>query len=232
MGTPRVSLRAEQRDLTRNRILDGAVEVFAGKSFVGATMEDIARASGVTRATVYAHFRGKAEVIAALTDRVYEVTDALYAELASVPEWTRAAVRAWLEHAAANWRGLAPTIRVLLAATPSAAGDDGSARDRYLAAHERYVVLLTAGPRRWRGVTPAQARQRALMAVLQTGSFLTAWIAGGLPVETDDPLELLTDDLCHLLGPALTPRAATPSHTAQPADSADSTGPRRPRGPS
>ncbi|WP_431962389.1 TetR/AcrR family transcriptional regulator [Actinacidiphila sp. bgisy160] len=210
MGASRVSLRAEQRDLTRNRILDGAVEVFAAKSFVTATMEDIARAAGVTRATVYAHFRGKAEVIAALTNRVYQVTDDLYAELASVPEWTRAGVRDWLEHAASGWRALAPTIRVLLAATPSAAGDDGSARDRYLAAHERYVALLTAGPRRWRGVTPAQARQRALMAVLQTGSFLTAWIAGGRPVDTDDPLEILADDLCHLLRPALGGRAAAP----------------------
>ncbi|MDX2704673.1 helix-turn-helix domain containing protein [Streptomyces sp. PA03-6a] len=210
VGAPRVSLRAQQRHLTHNRVLDGAVQVFAAKSFVAATMEDIARAAGVTRATVYAHFRGKAEVIAALTDRVYQATDGLYAELAAVPKWTRSGVRDWLEHAAASWRALAPTIRVLLAATPSAAGDDGSARDRYLAAHERYVTLLTAPPRRWQGVTPAQARQRALMAVLQTGSFLTAWIAGGLPVDTDDPLELLADDLCHLLRPALADRPAAP----------------------
>ncbi|MDX3098216.1 helix-turn-helix domain containing protein [Streptomyces sp. ME01-24h] len=218
VDAPRAALRTEQRDLTRNRILDGAAGVFAATSFVAATMEDIARAAGVTRATVYAHFGGKAEVIAALTDRVYQATDALYAELAAVPEWTRADVRAWLEHAAARWRELAPTIRVLLAATPSAAGDGGSAHDHYLAAHERYVALLTAEPRRWRGVTPAQARQRALMAVLQTGSFLTAWIAGGLPVDTDDPLDLLVDDLCHLLRPALGGPRAAPR--------------RRPRGPS
>ncbi|WP_431948994.1 TetR/AcrR family transcriptional regulator [Actinacidiphila sp. bgisy167] len=216
VGAPRVSLRTEQRDLTRNRILDGAVEVFATTSFVAATMEEIARAGGVTRATVYAHFRGKAEVIAALTDRVYRISDALYAEFATAPEWTPGTVRQWLEHAAAQWRALAPTIGVLLAATPSAAGSDGSARDRYLAAHERYVALLTADPRRWRGVTPGQARQRALMAVLQTGSFLTAWIAGGLPVDTDDPLELLADDLCHLLRPALVAPPAAPRRLPGP----------------
>ncbi|MGW3248563.1 TetR/AcrR family transcriptional regulator [Streptomyces sp. NPDC001070] len=226
---PRMSLRTEQRDLTRNRVLDGAVTVFADKSFVVATMEDIARAAGVTRATVYAHFGGKAEIIAALTDRVYQVTDGLYAELAAVPQWTRAGVHAWLGRAAASWRVLTPTIRVLLAATPSAAGDDGSARDRYLAAHERYVSLLTADARRWRGVTAAQARQRALMAVLQAGSFLTAWIAGGLPVGTDDPLELLTDDLCHLLGPALSDGRVEPAE-AGPAEAQDPADPLPPRG--
>ncbi|MFJ5215891.1 TetR/AcrR family transcriptional regulator [Streptomyces sp. NPDC088354] len=207
---PRASLRQQQRDLTRNRVLDGAVAVFGRTSFVHATMEDIAAASGVTRATVYAHFGGKAAIIAALSDRVYDVADALYADLAAVPEWTRGAVRAWLDRAAADWRTLAPTIRVLFAATPSAAGDDSSVRDRYVAAHERYVDLLTHDARRWRGVSPEEARQRALMAALQTGSFLTTWIAGGLPLRTADPLDLLADDLCHLLGPALHPPPGPP----------------------
>ncbi|MFD3455069.1 TetR/AcrR family transcriptional regulator [Streptomyces sp. NPDC058691] len=206
----RVSLREQQRDLTRNRVLDGAIAVFTRTSFVHATMEDIAAASGVTRATVYAHFGGKAAIIVALSDRVYAVADALYVDLAAVPEWTRAAVRAWLDRAAADWRALAPTIRVLFAATPAAAGDDGSVKDRYVAAHERYMDLLTDDARRWRGVTREEARQRALMAALQTGSFLTTWIAGGLPLGTPDPLDLLADDLCHLLGPALHPPPRLP----------------------
>ncbi|MFF3565307.1 TetR/AcrR family transcriptional regulator [Streptomyces sp. NPDC002574] len=207
---PRVSLREQQRDLTRNRVLDGAVTVFSRTSFVHATMEDIAAASGVTRATVYAHFGGKAAIIAALSDRVYAVADALYEDLAAVPEWNRDTVRAWLDRAAANWRALAPTIRVLFGATPSAAGDDGDVRDRYVAAHERYVDLLTLDAGRWRGVSPEEARQRALMASLQTGSFLTTWIAGGLPLGTADPLDLLADDLCHLLAPALHPLPGPP----------------------
>jgi hypothetical protein len=44
------------------------------------------------------------------------------------------------------------------------------------------------------------------MAVLQVESFLSIWIAGGWSLETDDPFDLLTDAICHLLGPALRDR--------------------------
>jgi hypothetical protein len=37
--------------------------VFAGKAFVDTTMEDVARAAGVTRVTVYAHFPGKGDIM-------------------------------------------------------------------------------------------------------------------------------------------------------------------------
>ena len=57
-------------------------------------------------------------------------------------------------------------------------------------------------PERWRGVDPAEARQRALMAVLQTESFFAAWIAVELPLETADPLHLLAA-LCHRLASAV-----------------------------
>ena len=74
---------------------------------------------------------------------------------------------------------------------------------QYIEAHERYVGMLVGHPGRWRGVPPAEARQRALMAVLQTESFFSPWIAVGLPLDTPDPLLLLAGSLCHLLAPAL-----------------------------
>jgi AcrR family transcriptional regulator len=194
----RLSLREEHKRLTRSRILDGAVAAFGDKSFVEATMEDIARAAGVTRVTVYAHFPGKVEILRALVARVYEVADGAYADLAALPAWTREGIRTWLDGTAARWRELAPVIRVLTAAGSTAVGDPGGARDRSLAAHERYVAAL-ADPRHWRGTPPQEARQRALMAVLQVESFLSMWLAGGWPLETDDPLALLTDAVCHVL---------------------------------
>lgn len=201
----RTSPRHERKKQTYGRILDGAVAVFTEKSFVEATMEDIARAAKVTRATVYAYFPGKVEILRALVARVYEVADGVCAALAAREEWTREGVRAWLHDAAAAWREMAPVIRVLAAAGSTAVGDPGGARDRSLAAHERYVALL-ADPRRWPGTPPAEARQRALMAVLQVESFLSIWIAGDWPLATDDPFDLLTDAICHLLGPALRER--------------------------
>ncbi|MCP2167786.1 TetR/AcrR family transcriptional regulator [Goodfellowiella coeruleoviolacea] len=198
-----MSLREEQKNLTRNRVLDAAVTVFAEKSFVGATMEDIARAAGVTRATVYAHFPGKNEIIRALLVRVYDISHEVYAALAAVPAWNRATIRAWLDGAVVRWREMAPMIHVLSAAGPVVGIDSSSSREHYMVAHEGYVSTLAGDPHRWRGTPPAVARQRALMAVLQLESFLSVWTAGEWPMDTDDPLDLLVDAVAHLLGPAL-----------------------------
>jgi AcrR family transcriptional regulator len=194
------SLREEQKALTRHRVLEAAVSVFEEKSFVGATIEDIARAAGVTRVTVYAHFPGKDEIIRAVAERTYVITDDVFSALAAIPAWSRAAIRDWLDGAAPRWREMAPSIRVLASAGP-VVGRGDRARD-YFAEHERYVTML-GDPARWRDTPQAEVRQRVLMALLQVESFLSVWLAGGWPMETADPLALLADSLCHLLGPAL-----------------------------
>ena len=201
---PRGGLREEQKKLTRHRVLDAAVTVFAEKGFVGTTMEDIARAAGVTRVTVYAHFPGKGDIIEALAQRVYDTMDEVYAALAGIPRWTRAAIRKWLDDAVERWQGMVPIIQVVLPAGAAAVAHQvTSSRNKYVDEHERYVDRLLGDAERGRGVPLPQARQRAMMVVLQSESFLTTWIAGDLPMATDDPLDLLVDSLCHLLGPAL-----------------------------
>jgi AcrR family transcriptional regulator len=202
----RPSLREEQKELTRERVLDAAVAVAAEKPFLDMTMDDIAKAAGVTRATVYAHFgTGKGAITDALVQRVYAAADEAYGELAAVDRWTRAVIRTWLSGLTTRWRELIPTVRVIT--TPGAmlarVNSPAGRAERYVAAHERYVELLAGNPRRWQGVPAAEARQRSLMAVLQVESFLTMWLSGALPVRTRDPLLLLADAVCHLLGPAL-----------------------------
>lgn len=117
---PRKNLREEQKLLTHRRLLDAAVTVFTEKPFLDARMEDIAQAAGVTRATVYAHFPGKAEIVDALVERVYGVMGEAYADLAALPRWTRADIRTWLDDAADRWREMAPLRRVANAAAPAA----------------------------------------------------------------------------------------------------------------
>jgi AcrR family transcriptional regulator len=201
--SPRRNLREEQKNLTHRRLLEAAVTVFAEKSFLDARMEDIAQTAGVTRATVYAHFPGKAEIVDALVERVYGVMEEAYADLTALDRWTRAGIRTWLDGAEARWREMAPIRLAANAASPAALRSLGDGRVQYVEAHERYVGMLVGHSERWRGVPPAEARQRALMAVLQTESFFSAWIAVGWPLDTPDPLRLLADSLCHLLAPAL-----------------------------
>lgn len=200
----RPSLREEQKVLTRNRVLDAAVTAFGEKPFADSTMDDIARAAGVTRATVYAHFAGgKNEILRALVTRMYHSADKAYAEFAASGEWNRAGVRDWLDALAVCWREMAPTIRVLTTVGSAVIRDSDQVGGQYLEAHARYLAMFAGDLRRWPDTSAAEAEQRVMMMVLQVESFLTIWLTGGWQPETADPLDLLTDTVCHLLAPAL-----------------------------
>lgn len=53
---------------TRERILDAALSVFAGKGYHRATVDDIVRASGTSKGAVYHHFPNKEAMFLALAD--------------------------------------------------------------------------------------------------------------------------------------------------------------------
>jgi AcrR family transcriptional regulator len=53
---------------TRDRILDAALDVFAGKGYHRAIVDDIVRASGTSKGAVYHHFPNKEAVFLALVD--------------------------------------------------------------------------------------------------------------------------------------------------------------------
>jgi TetR/AcrR family acrAB operon transcriptional repressor len=56
----------EEAAVTRETILDAAMQVFRDKGYAAATLDDIARAAEVTRGAIYWHFDGKAAVYNAL----------------------------------------------------------------------------------------------------------------------------------------------------------------------
>src|SRR3546814_18905480 len=59
MRVPRPSLRQEQRDLTRRRIMEAAQACFYERGVAHTSVEQIARHAGVGRATIYLHFPTK-----------------------------------------------------------------------------------------------------------------------------------------------------------------------------
>ena len=54
---------------TRAHILDTAEEVFQKKGVSSTSLDDIARAAGVTRGAIYWHFKNKADLFDALMQR-------------------------------------------------------------------------------------------------------------------------------------------------------------------
>ena len=57
---------------TREKILDAALDVFAGKGYHRASVDDIVRASGTSKGAVYHHFATKQTVFLALVDEFAE----------------------------------------------------------------------------------------------------------------------------------------------------------------
>lgn len=58
-------------DITKEKILDAAEEVFSEKGFAGARVDEIAEVSGVNKRLIYAHFGNKENLYKDILNRVY-----------------------------------------------------------------------------------------------------------------------------------------------------------------
>jgi len=84
------SLRAEQKELTRRRIIAAARQCFVDSGVAEASFNEIARRAGVSRATVYLHFAGKDALLVAILADDWEAQRRLFA---AVPRPDRADFR-------------------------------------------------------------------------------------------------------------------------------------------
>ncbi|GAA5444527.1 HTH-type transcriptional regulator TtgR [Microbulbifer sp. NBRC 101763] len=69
-AVPMTKLRKEQTAATRERILDAAMNVFHEFGVSHASLAEVAELAGVTRGSIYDHFRSKAGLLNALTERM------------------------------------------------------------------------------------------------------------------------------------------------------------------
>ncbi len=67
--------RQQQAGATRRRILAAAERLFAERSYATVTMEAIARAAGISLATLYLHFSGRVAVVGALAEEIVAAPD-------------------------------------------------------------------------------------------------------------------------------------------------------------
>ena len=58
----------EERQMRKDRILNGALSVFKAKGLDGATMDEIASNSGFGKATLYYYFKSKEDVLSAILE--------------------------------------------------------------------------------------------------------------------------------------------------------------------
>jgi len=70
----------ERRPYNRDAIADVAVRVFLERGYDGASLDHVARAAGITKASIYYHVRGKEELLARGVGRAFDALDAAFDE--------------------------------------------------------------------------------------------------------------------------------------------------------
>jgi AcrR family transcriptional regulator len=96
---PQRSIRAENAERTRVRILDAVVDLVGSRGDCDFTMPEVAAASGVSLRTLYRYFPSRDHIV----DAVAAVGDRVAASNLPAAEFDLVDLRAWLEEA---WRAL------------------------------------------------------------------------------------------------------------------------------
>ncbi|UMG91064.1 TetR/AcrR family transcriptional regulator [Nocardioides sp. TF02-7] len=136
MGASR--LRREER---RRQLLDVAEALFVERGLDAVSLEDVARAAGVTRPVVYEHFENKAALFVACVNRAREHWRTLMAEAVAAEETAEGKLRAGIavflqvvEEDPGRWRLAANALAFL--------GGDFAAE---LEESRRHLIGLVAG---------------------------------------------------------------------------------------
>jgi AcrR family transcriptional regulator len=108
------TLRASQKEATRQRLMDAAMAVFAEQGYAAATVEDIARAAGASTATFYLHFKRKIDVLKhSLAEEGRQVWFVSEPVFAAERPLTRPRILSWCRQLFAYWQQLQLPHQVL-----------------------------------------------------------------------------------------------------------------------
>ena len=165
------TLREEQKLFTRRLLIEAARTVFAARGYGAATVDDIVKAAGASRATFYLHFANKAEVMAALYQSLMPATAEYWRRLDQSLS-SRRALRVWLNEALSWWEEHRRTLPAL---------HEASVIDPALAAQQyeglrRLTDELIGYFAKVRGAKLSEARLRIELLILQLDQFCMQWI--------------------------------------------------------
>ena len=117
-----MSLREAQKQMTRRLLLDAGLELFSARGYAATTVDDIATAAGTTRATFYAYFPSRSDLMRALIDeklnerlqRIRSAHRGSTAEdlVAAVRDGRREVILGWLTQTADRWPSIHSIIRI------------------------------------------------------------------------------------------------------------------------
>jgi AcrR family transcriptional regulator len=198
------SLREAQKQLTRDVIVERALELFTEKGYAATTIDEIAAAAGTTRVTFYAYYPTRSDLMRDFMARVNAVLDraagpdrgSTAAELVDVVRAGElAGILAWLESRAALW----PVFRPYLDVLEEAAAIDREVRALVEGWHEEVISDLVRGME-LAGRFPEETHHiRGTLAFTSLDYVATLWTRRKFEPNREHALEVLADNWYHLL---------------------------------
>ena len=97
-GEPAASATRRRKSRREQEILDAAIDVFHANGYAATSVDDIAKAAGTSRATFYAHFTDKQDVIREFARSMWETAFTVYKQFSSLDKWTPQTIGGWMEN--------------------------------------------------------------------------------------------------------------------------------------
>ena len=94
-------------------------ELFVRKGTRATSVDDIAKAAGTSRATFYAHFTDKQDVIREFARSMWETAFAVYTRFGTLKEWNHATIGGWMKELFDAWDQNADTTYIVIQEMPS-----------------------------------------------------------------------------------------------------------------
>lgn len=198
---PKTSLRDEQRELTRRRLLDGSRQVFSEKGYLGAKIDDLAAQAGVGRATFYLHFDTKYDVIRELFKELRPEITAFYVELDDIAR-KGLDLRDWMKRAL-TW--MQQNVAVLDAVDTATLSGQPVAYDAFTIELADSMPWLSA---LWTEERKPELRVRIALLANQFRAAYSFMLAHPTDRSSVNP-EMLADVMANIWNPALRPDAST-----------------------
>ncbi|MGD6980341.1 MULTISPECIES: TetR/AcrR family transcriptional regulator [Citricoccus] len=199
------SLREAQKQLTRDTIVDRALELFTEKGYAATTIDEIAVAAGTSRVTFYAHYPSRTHLMREFLARVNTVleraeapgTPSTAAELVDIVRVGQLpGILAWLESRAALWPDFRPYLDVLI----EASAVDREVRTLLEQWREEVIADMVRGMELANRFPPETRHLRGSLAYEQLDYISTLWTRRKGEPNRDHALEVLADSWYHLLG--------------------------------
>ncbi|KQQ90026.1 MULTISPECIES: TetR/AcrR family transcriptional regulator [Micrococcaceae] len=198
------SLREAQKQLTRDTIVERALELFTEKGYAATTIDEIAASAGTTRVTFYAYYPTRADLMRDFMARVNAVLERADGpdSASTAPDLVQVVrdgklpgILTWLESRAALW----PVFRPYLDVLDEAAAVDPEVRTMVEGWHEEVISDMVRGMElagRFAGETH---HIRGTLAFTQLDYVATLWTRRKVEPNREHALEVLADSWYHLL---------------------------------